>query len=162
MGRGFFAVTAIVAGGCSFSATCNDNEDTTTPPGTTAGTTSGTTSTGCPDPVDPECLQVCGDFWGCYHEVFAQCPCMLPESETDWMCGTTESAGCFANCDANPAMKAVIDPNDCCLTIATLVTLNPYMPECCGEDWVDPCGGSGAGGTGGAGGAGGSAGSGGS
>ena len=148
MRKGFYAVMAVFAGACFISAACDD-EDTTTPAGTTSGT-----STGCADPVDAECVQVCTDFLACVFDQPGQCPGLQDTNDNDFKCGASGTPGCFDNCDANPALKAVIDPTDCATTVGTILTLNPNFAASCAEGGGGGTGGgtAGSGGTGGTGG----------
>ncbi len=122
---------------------------TGTPSGSATGTTTGTGS-GSADPCTiydaDSCELACCQLWVCIGEEADQCPGLQGISLEDFMEGE-QSDGCVAGCVANPALKALIDPDDCATTVATIIAVNSDFEESCAEG--------GAGGAGGMGGAGG-------
>ncbi|MBW2524916.1 MAG: hypothetical protein JRI23_12100, partial [Deltaproteobacteria bacterium] len=119
------------------------DEESGTETGTGSGTASQTgTATGCEDPTDSECIALCEGLYTCIQAEPGQCPGLQGYPEEDYLCGSTDAGGCFVQCDANPALKAVYDADDCATTIGTLLGLNATFAESCSD-------GSGGGGTGG-------------
>ena len=148
MRKSFYAAMAVVASACIFGAACDDEETTTATTATGSGSTPSGTATGCDDPVDSECVELCENLYGCIQEQPTMCPDLDGYPESDYMCGTT-GPGCYDQCDANPALKAVVDPADCATTIGTRLTLNPSFAESCGVGTGGGGGGTAGGGTGG-------------
>lgn len=91
---------------------------------TTTVTTTVSTSTTTVTTDPPECGQACEILWDCT-QVDDYCPGLTPEDKAPFI------AECLATCEANPAMLAIIDPNDCQMTVETLEALNPDFAEAC-------------------------------
>jgi len=139
-------------------AGCDDDETGTgTGTGTGAGTGAGTgTGTGTPTGGDESCADMyeadscelaCCQLWTCVMEEPDQCP-GLQDTELDEFIDGVDSDGCAAGCEANPALKSLIDPEDCATTVATILSVNSDFEESCADG-----GGGGAGGMAGGGGA---------
>ena len=91
---------------------------TTTIITTTTATTSTTSTTAS------ECQQACTELFACT-QVDDLCPALDPDS------GPAFIAQCAVQCEQNPAMLALIDPQDCPGTIATLSSLSSGFDAAC-------------------------------
>jgi hypothetical protein len=94
----------------------------TTSSGTSTTTSSGTTSTSAP-PLT-ECEQACTTLFECT-QIDGVCPGIGPGD------GPTFIPQCALLCEQNPALIALIDPQDCAGTIATLSSLNQQFAALC-------------------------------
>jgi hypothetical protein len=94
---------------------------TTSPTTTTTSDTPGTTTT---TTTLSECEQACTSLFDCT-QIDGLCPGIGPEA------GPTFIAECAVQCEQNPALMALIDPQDCQGTIETLSSLNPQFAQLC-------------------------------
>jgi hypothetical protein len=100
---------------------------------TSAGGATTTSSAGGGAPSD--CFQACSDLYDCGLE---------PDGATQLCPGFTGTAteknsflfgsgadGCIANCEALPALVALVDPNDCPTTVETISGVNATFDDVC-------------------------------
>ena len=108
--------------------TTNTNQVTTVGP-TTVGTTSG----GCSVPVAPpqDCVQACTILYACGQTFCGGnqqlCPAFTPNivSQNEFL------MGCIGQCQSQMALISLIDPNECDVTIETLIAVAGQFEELC-------------------------------
>jgi hypothetical protein len=159
-------LAALAAATVFATGACDDSTDEGSGGSTsTSGTTS--TGTGGAGGSGIDCEAVCTELFACALEDNGgepYCPDWTQSQEDQYLNGCMDltecpSPGCIAQCTALPALDALVNPNDCGTTIATLKAANPTMKTKCENGFDSPCptecATGGAGGAGGAGGSGG-------
>jgi hypothetical protein len=100
---------------------------TTTTWGTTYDTTTWVTTTDTTTVTTTtvsQCQQACNELFDCT-QVDDLCPGISPES------GPAFIQMCVGQCEQNPAMIAIVDPNDCPGTVALLNAASPEFSAFC-------------------------------
>lgn len=149
--RIFFGV--LLAGASMAAVACGDDDSDST--GSTTTTTSSTGGAGgagggAGGGVSKTCADICTVLYNCGLEMkdgMKLCPGFKGGLESDAFVKGSMDNGCEATCEAQPALGALVDGENCEGTITTLKGLNATFKDTCENGLPAP-------GTGGAGGAG--------
>jgi hypothetical protein len=138
---------------------CSDDDDPTPTPTTTQTTPTGGNG-GSGGAAAMTCDDACAALYVCGQDV---CPHWEADDPTEdgWLNGSDGGGapvtGCLDTCGANPTLIAIVNPDNCATTVATLAGLNAAFDASCngaGEGGAGGAtGGSGGAATGGSGGA---------
>ncbi len=146
-------VLAALAAATLFATGACDDDETTSSSGT-----GGTTSTSSTSSSGVDCDAACNSLFDC---ALSECTDWAESDREDYLNGTTGD-GCVAQCGDLPAIAALVNPDDCSATVATIGGANDQFKCLCDNGFGAPeCSGSGGGGAGGNGGMGGGGGNGG-